>query len=275
MQKLLGRNTVVLLGVGHTNAHVLRMWKMNPLENAQLVCISNHPIATYSGMMPGVLAGQYKVEEMEIDLVRLCASAGARLILGEVVGIDSANREIHFRDRPPLLYDALSIGVGSRPTFDGVDLSPNHGDWPASLVPIKPMQTFLGRLSAQIETATRERNSVNISIVGGGIGSIEVAFCLDQRLKSDGQSVGLPKDANYRIQLITGGKTLGSGINDQSIVRVNQECQRRNIEVLTGRRVSRIADSGIELSDGSVIESDLVHLGHQCQGSRDIVQVAV
>ena len=37
MQKQLGRNTVVLLGIGHTNAHVLRMWKMQPIENAQLV----------------------------------------------------------------------------------------------------------------------------------------------------------------------------------------------------------------------------------------------
>ena len=70
MHKRLGRNTVVLLGVGHTNAHVLRMWKMKPLDNAQLVCVSNFPNSTYSGMLPGVLAGQYPPEAMEIDLVR-------------------------------------------------------------------------------------------------------------------------------------------------------------------------------------------------------------
>ncbi len=88
MQKPLGRNTVVLLGVGHTNAHVLRMWKMKPIRDAQLVCVSDFPIATYSGMLPGVISGQYNRSAMEIDLVRLSQAAGARLVIGNVVGLD-------------------------------------------------------------------------------------------------------------------------------------------------------------------------------------------
>ncbi len=32
----LGRRDVVLLGIGHTNAHVLRMWRMQPIPDAQL-----------------------------------------------------------------------------------------------------------------------------------------------------------------------------------------------------------------------------------------------
>ena len=117
MYKKLGRNTVVLLGIGHTNAHVLRMWKMQPVANAQLVCVSNFPYSTYSGMLPGVLAGQYPPEAMEIDLVRLCSSAGARLIVGEVTGIDRDHHRLEFANRPPLHFELLSIGIGSRPTF--------------------------------------------------------------------------------------------------------------------------------------------------------------
>ena len=145
MDKELGRNTIVLLGAGHTNAHVLRMWKMKPIENAQLVCVSNHPIATYSGMMPGVLAGQYSVPEMEIDLVRFCASAGVRLVLGNVTGIDREQRELQFSDRPPLAYDFLSVGVGSRPTTKGVEVKDD-----SQLVAVKPMQTFLERLQTHL-----------------------------------------------------------------------------------------------------------------------------
>ena len=52
----LPQHDVVLLGIGHTNAHVLRMWRMQPIPNARLTCISNYPVATYSGMLPGVLA---------------------------------------------------------------------------------------------------------------------------------------------------------------------------------------------------------------------------
>jgi NADH dehydrogenase FAD-containing subunit len=84
------------------------MWKMNPISDANLVCVSNFPVATYSGMMPGVLAGQYPVEAMEIDLVRLCRSANARLIIGKVSGLDVEKQELLFEDRPPMKFDQLS-----------------------------------------------------------------------------------------------------------------------------------------------------------------------
>src|SRR5262245_35944378 len=122
MQQALPRNDVVLLGVGHTNAHVLRMWRMRPLPDARLTCVSNYPVATYSGMLPGVLSGQYQPERMEIDLVRLCAAAGARLVVGTVRGLDLERHELLFEERPPLRFDALSVGIGSLPSFDGVEI---------------------------------------------------------------------------------------------------------------------------------------------------------
>lgn len=275
MQKLLGRNTIVLLGIGHTNAHVLKMWKMNPLDNAQLVCISNDPIATYSGMMPGVLAGQYEVPQMEIDLVRLCVSAGARLIIGEVTGIDAENREVHFADRPPLLFDALSIGIGSRPSFRGVELasrSASEEEKPANLVAIKPMQTFLPRLRRRMETLCRNAREgrkgsepssrMNIAVVGGGIGSIEVAFCLDQRLKQQPESIGLAADQEYQISLVTGGAQIGSGLNQQTTAKIIKECQRRGISVQVQSRVTQVVESnefsGLRLKDGSSLPADAV-----------------
>src|SRR5438477_1813975 len=108
MQSTLPQHDIVLLGVGHTNAHVLRMWRMQPIPDARLTCISNYPVATYSGMLPGVLAGLYPPERMEIDLVRLCATAGARLIVGHIAGLDVPRRELTFEDRPPLPFDVLS-----------------------------------------------------------------------------------------------------------------------------------------------------------------------
>ena len=81
MQRNLQRNNIVLLGVGHTNAHILKMWRMKPIDNANLICVSDFPVVTYSGMLPGVLSGQYDPEQMQIDLVRLCTVNGARLIV--------------------------------------------------------------------------------------------------------------------------------------------------------------------------------------------------
>ena len=73
---------VVLVGGGHAHALVLRMWGMNPLPGARLTVIDPNPVAPYTGMLPGLVAGHYRREELEIDLVKLARFAGARLVVG-------------------------------------------------------------------------------------------------------------------------------------------------------------------------------------------------
>ena len=253
MEKELGRNTIVLLGAGHTNAHVLRMWKMKPIENAQLVCVSNYPIATYSGMMPGVLAGQYSVPEMEIDLVRFCASAGVRLVLGNVTGIDREQRELQFADRPPLAYEYLSVGVGSRPTIKGVEVKDD-----SKLVAVKPMQTFLERLQAHLRTTAKSPTKPRIAIVGGGIGSIEIAFCLDRRIKDNPESLGLSAGQQVEITLLTGAKRVGAGLIDSTQDRVKAAFDLHGLKQQTGSRVKTIDGQQLQLADGTSHDFDLI-----------------
>ncbi len=248
MQKQLGRNTVVLLGIGHTNAHVLRMWKMQPIDNAQLVCISNFPQVTYSGMLPGVLAGQYDEPALEIDLVRLTQSAGARLIVDQVVGLDHVKRQVLFEHRPPLAYDLLSIGVGSMPITQGVEIQPG------GCTPIKPMQTFLGRLREDLQRKTT--GAKRIAIVGGGLGSLEIAFCLQQRLRKYPEWAGLVEEP--AISLISKSDSIGSGILESTENRVRRCLQERGIELVTNAEVIQVSPDGVTFGNGEKLDADVV-----------------
>jgi len=241
------KHTVVLLGVGHTNAHVLRMWKMNPISDANLVCVSNFPVATYSGMMPGVLAGQYPIEDMEIDLVRLCRSAGARLVIADVNGLDVEKQELRFADRPPLRFDQLSIGVGSVPTFEGVEVTSDE-----SLFAIKPMQTFLSRLESRLNEFDK-KTEVRVSIVGGGIGSIETALCLKQKLLSEGRA--------HAISLVTRGSTIGKGLERSTQKLIETQLEQKGIELVTGRSVIEINAGSIRLDTQKLVETDMIIWG--------------
>ncbi len=49
---------------------------MSPVADVNLVCVTDHWEATYSGMLPGVLAGDYSADQMTIDLVQLLSVAG-------------------------------------------------------------------------------------------------------------------------------------------------------------------------------------------------------
>ena len=174
MNPTLPQHEIVLLGAGHTNCHVLRMWRMAPIADARLTCISNFSVATYSGMLPGTLAGLYEPERMQIDLVRLCAAAGVRFLTACVTGLDLERRRLLLEGRPDLPFDVLSIGIGSAPRADGA----TGGD--ATVLRIKPMQTFLARRDARLSALRREITGrpLRLAIVGGGAGGVEIGFCL-------------------------------------------------------------------------------------------------
>ena len=70
-------------------------------------------------MLPGFMAGHYDYD-VHIALGPLACCAGARLYHDEIVGLDLANKQIHYRYRPDVAYDVLSLNTGSAPSFGGV-----------------------------------------------------------------------------------------------------------------------------------------------------------
>ncbi len=246
VQERLARKHVVLLGVGHTNAHIVRMWGMNPIVDADLTCISDNAIATYSGMLPAALAGQNSRQDMEIDLVRLCASVGARLIVEGVSGLDVARRVVGFSDRPPIPFDVLSVGIGSVPTLDGTEV---EGE---SLLKIKPMQTFLDRLAMAVKNVVDRigDRSLRIVIAGSGVAGTEITFCLPAFLKG--------KTAAFSLHMVTRSQEILAGVIPSFRDRVRAELQQRDVGVSTGRIVVRVTPEGVWLNNGELIEADLV-----------------
>ena len=246
MNTSLPQHDVVLWGIGHTNAHILRMWRMDPVPNARLTCITDFRFVTYSGMLPGTLAGMYEPEQMQIDLVRLCAASGARLLCSEVTGLNQEQRTLSFRDRPPLSYDILSIGVGSRP-----------GGLPeaqSQVLSVKPMQTFLGRLDERLKGLKKSciGRPWQIAVVGAGAGGVEVALCLRKRLTDwyDQQ--------NANITLIERGASILANMPSRTRALTARQLQRSDIKAILGREVMSCVGEAITLEDGQELPCDLI-----------------
>jgi selenide,water dikinase len=246
MNSRLPRHDIVLIGAGHTNAHVLRMWRMSPLADTRLTCITDSFIAAYSGMLPGTLAGLYTEDRMQIDLVRLCAASGARLIRGEVTGLDLPNQRVFLRDRPPVPFDALSIGIGSVPKL------PPSGTSQAEMVTIKPMQTFLARLGDRLTRldGSGDRRPWQIAVVGAGAGGVEVTFCLSAYLARNYPG------RHYDLALIDSGQEILPGAGAGMIRRARRELAARDVRLMLGREVGDIRQRQL-LIDGDALPVDL------------------
>lgn len=245
MIERLNRRNVVLLGIGHTNAHILRMWKMNALPDTNLICISNFSIATYSGMLPAVLAGQIPVERMQIDLVQLCARSGAQLILDAVTGLNHQRRELEFAVRPPLPFDVMSIGVGSTASLAGVDLQSDR------LVQIKPMQTFLTRLLDTVKTLPQTDQPLHVAVVGSGVAGIEITCCLPELLRRH-------FNREVVVQLVTRSATILPAMNARARKLVEQELLDRDVVISTKRSVNKVTVDRVHFEEGDSVQADVV-----------------
>lgn len=251
---------------------------MAPLADTRLTCISNFPVATYSGMLPGVLAKQYSPDRMQIDLVRLCAAAGARLIVDRFHGLDTEKNLVLFEERAPIRFDLLAIGIGSLPDLGHISGAAEHA------VAIKPMQTFLDRLAARLRPiaatisaggsartpatnfsnttsqhpagserqSSQESRYVRVAIVGGGAGGVEVAFCLPAML---GEILG---QTPFHLTLLSGSEELIGGVSEQTSAAARRTLESRGVAVITGRKVASINSDHLTLDDGEQVAADLV-----------------
>lgn len=257
MEKRLGSKTIVLLGIGHTHAHLVKQWAMTPLPDVNMVCVTDQWQATYSGMLPGVLAGDYAPAQMEIDLVPLFSAAQVSWIHDQVTRVDRQRRRLYFASGRTLGYDLLSVGVGSRPP--ALEVRPGvDGQPPLPVVSIKPMQSFLERLTSAAQTvATTPRSAgsdlVQIDVVGGGLGSVEIVLCLPYFLAQ----LGWTRE-HYRLRLISGAESPPVGCLASTRRKILAHFNRVGIELAGGAKLAAVEGRELVLGDGRRWSSDWV-----------------
>ncbi len=235
---------VVLVGGGHSHVQVLRGMMMRPWREARVTVVLDVPVAVYSGMVPGFVAGQYRASELEIDVVPLAALAGAEVILCPATGVDPVRRRVLFENRAPLAYDFVSFDVGS--TVAGLDL-PGIREHAVATRPIS-------RLVREIETLSHnylsgKKEPFEVVIAGGGAGGVELAFTIRERLLREG-------DLPLRVTLLQALPEILPGFPASLAKRARRAAEARGIRIRTGVEVRRATGTAVELRGGEEIPAD-------------------
>ena len=237
------RSEIVLVGGGHAHVQVVRRWMMDPVAGVRLTWVLDRPVAVYSGMVPGFVAGSYERRELEIDCVPLGRRAGARLILAAATGLDPGRSRLAIAGRPAIAYDAISFDVGS--TVRGLDLPGVR----AHALATRPIASFIDALEdfAHAGAAGNDGGGGRLAIVGGGAAGAELAFTLGARL---GEGV--------QIDLVTEADALVPGASRGLRRRVERALARRVVAVRTGARVEAVEADGLRLAGGERHPADRV-----------------
>ena len=67
------------------------------------------------GIVPGLMAGLYEIDDLQINIRQLCDQAKISFVKGEIIGIDTQKQQLVIAGRPPLPFARLSINVNKSP----------------------------------------------------------------------------------------------------------------------------------------------------------------
>jgi selenide, water dikinase len=219
-----------------TMAHGLR-------PDARITVISDTSTFVYSGMVPGFVAGQYRMEEIGVDVVALSEAAGARFLPNAVVRIDGPGRSVQIANGTTVPFDVLSINVGS--TVAGFD-RPGVRDHAVST---RPIGLFAKRIAET--TQNPDRFPERIVVCGGGAGGIEIAFTLFRRLhRLSGHAPAL--------SIVHSGSEILEGSSKRLVRRIGRRARLSGMTILSGRRIVAVEKKSVLLENGECLPQDLV-----------------
>ncbi len=252
---------LVLAGGGHAHVEVLRRLAMRPIPGLRVTLISRARTSIYSGMMPGHIAGRYGLDEISVNLDRLCVLGGHRLLVGEIEGLDPIAGAFHVRGRPPVRFDSASVNVGVTPDLSAIPGAKEHA------TPVKPLEGFVRSYAASGERADR------LCIIGGGAGGVELALALSARF--EGLSIDVvqsgprllprfPASASrWAARRLTGrGVRLHLGQPAQAVTADGVQTSERFIDadqvlaVTPARAPDWLAQSGLSTDSGGFVTVD-------------------
>lgn len=239
---------LVLVGGGHAHVHVLTAFARRPQPGLRITLITQSLQTPYSGMLPGVVAGLYKAGEAHIDLERLAAATGARLVHARAVGLDRAARQVPCADRAPVGYDVVSFDVGSTPALGSIAGAREHG------IAVKPIGAFLEKFKRLRADCGRADGPRRIVVIGGGAGGVELMLSMRARLRADAAREGRDADA-FSFTLLTDGIILPTH-NARVRAIFRRVFAERGITLMENRQVTALRAKAVDLADGISLAAD-------------------
>jgi NADH dehydrogenase len=174
------------------------------------------------------------------------------VVLGEVVGIDSAARIVTLRDGATLRYDRLVVATGSEYFYFGHPEWAPHAPGPLTLEDARRIRT---RLLTSFERAETSRDPaeqealMTVAIVGGGPTGVEMAGAVAEltrhALARDFRRID-PRHA--RIVLIEAGPRLLPAFPEPLADYARTALERLGVTVITGEAVETIDAHGIAVA---------------------------
>jgi NADH dehydrogenase len=241
---------VVIIGGGFGGLYAAKAFRKQPVA---LTVIDRHNYHLFQPLLYQVATGALSPGEIASPIRHvLYKQRNTRVLLGEVIDIDAAAKEVVLRggDREP--YDTLVVATGAAHHYFG------HPEWvqyAPGLKTIEDATEMRGKILLAFERAELEHDHelrrawLTFVVVGGGATGVELAGALGEiandTLKHDFRSID-PREA--RIYLIEGENRVLPPFPPDLSAHAERSLVQLNVQVRTSARVTALDANGVTVT---------------------------
>ena len=246
------RPRVVIIGGGFAGLHAARALRRAPVD-VTLVDRTNHHV--FQPLLYQVANTSLAPSDIAAPIRWILrAHRNTTVLLGEVTGINAAERKVEVDGHGAIGYDALIVTAGARHAYFG------HDAWEAYAPGLKTLDDALvmrQRMLLAFEQAEwtddedERRALLTFVIIGGGPTGVELAGTLPEFARVALRPDFRRFDAGAaRVVLLEGGPRLLPTFPERTSATARRDLERLGVEVRTGTMVTNVSANGVETSEG-------------------------
>ncbi|MDB5891227.1 MAG: hypothetical protein JWP47_2058 [Polaromonas sp.] len=250
---------LLLLGAGHAHGHVLRelgrgLAAQVP-HDVSITLVSPHRRQLYSGMVPGFVAGHYRLQDCSMTLDSVLADSRIKFVQQSAVALDAARRTVTLADGSSLHYDWLSLDTGPVMERQKVEASmPGAAEHALFVRPIDAFGQVWPSVVAQAEAEPMAgQGALQLAVVGAGAAGLELAMAAAYTFSN---AAGQSRHASCNVSLITGGGPVAANYTVSTQRRVLSALKRLHISVLHDSCVG-MGPGYLQLASGARLACDV------------------
>ena len=225
------------------------------MRRAQVTVIDRHNYHLFQPLLYQVATASLSPADIAQPIRSILKDQkNARVVLGEVTGIDKAGKQVRIAGGAPIAYDYLLIATGSRHSYFGQDQWANHAPGIKSVDDATKVRAniLLAFERAEVETdPDRRRALLTFVVVGGGPTGVEMAGAIAELARNsitrDFRSI-TPHCA--RILLVEAGPRLLPVMPEALSARGQARALKRlGVEVRLGKPVTEIVQGCVTVGE--------------------------
>ena len=247
-----GRHRVVVLGGGFGGLNAAQQLRRAAVD---ITLVDRRNFHLFQPLLYQVATGGLSPGDISSPIRRvLRKQRNARVLLGDVVGLDAARRFVELRDGERLTYDTLVVATGARHHYFGNE---QWERWAPGLKGIEDATEMRRRILLAFERAERERDPairralLSFVIVGAGPTGVELAGAICElardTLRHDFRSID-PRAT--RVLLVEGADRVLPVYPPGLSAKAEKSLERLGAEVRLNTLVKDVDEDGVILESG-------------------------